>query len=466
MKRDPAQLVSNLHNAIWSGQPEQMPAWKVRCLRLVRLLLVLIRDVTFGQLTLRAMSLVYTTLLSLVPMLALSFSVLKAFGVHNQIEPTLMSFLAPLGAEGQEVSRRIIGFIENMNVGVLGSVGLGLLIYTAISLVQKIEEAFNFIWHITRARSIGQRFSNYLSVLLVGPLLVFSAIGLTAAVTSIGLVRTILAIEPFGRIAYEVGRVVPYVLVIGAFTFIYVFIPNTRVRLGPALAGAIVGGILWQSAGWAFAQFVASSTQYAAIYSSFAIMVLFMIWLYLSWLILLLGASVAFYRQHPEYLVARGGEPRLSNRMRERLALLIVSRIAEHHLAGHAAWTLQQLTQALGVPMHAVETVLGALRQGGILAETGDDPPAYLPARDLDTVSVKRLMDVVRAADEERYLSPDTLPVPAPVEEMLQRLDQAMDATTGDRSLRNLVAASATSGTRQSRKEGDGCAPSAPVSGS
>src|SRR5450432_2300565 len=124
--------------AIWSNQPEATPVWKARLLRLIRLVVVLIRDIWQGQLTLRAMSLVYTTLLSIVPLLALSFSVLKAFGVHNQTEPMLRRFLSPLGEKGEEVSHRIIEFIQNMNVGVLGSLGLALLLYTAVSLMQKI----------------------------------------------------------------------------------------------------------------------------------------------------------------------------------------------------------------------------------------------------------------------------------------------------------------------------------------
>ena len=121
--------------------------------------MVLTRDIVRGQLTLRAMSLVYTTLLSIVPLLALSFSVLKAFGVHNQTEPMLRSFLSPLGEKGEEVSHRIIEFIQNMNVGVLGSLGLALLLYTSVSLMQKIEESCNFLWHISQPRSIGERFS-------------------------------------------------------------------------------------------------------------------------------------------------------------------------------------------------------------------------------------------------------------------------------------------------------------------
>ena len=327
MKRVPA-LFKRLDEVIWRKPAEGLSRTEAWLLRLTRLLIVLVRDLAQGQLTLRAMGLVYTTLLSLVPLLALSFSVLKAFGVYNQIQPILLGFLQPLGEKGVEITGRIIQFIENINVGVLGSVGLALLLYTAVSLVQKIEESFNFIWHVSRARGIGERFSRYLSALLVGPLLVFSAMGITATAASMRVVRSVLEVQAIGWLALQVGHLLPYVLVIGAFTFVYTFIPNTRVRLGPALAGGLVGGILWQSAGWAFALFAASSTRYAAIYSSFAILILFMLWLYLSWLILLFGAAVSFYVQHPEHLVARAGEPRLSNRMRERLALVIMSRIA------------------------------------------------------------------------------------------------------------------------------------------
>ncbi len=200
----------------------------------IRLVIALSRDLLAGRLTLWTMSLVYTTLLSMVPLLALSFSVLKAFGVQNQIEPILQNLLAPLGEQGQEITSRLVGFIAHMNVGVLGSVGLALLVYTVVSLMQKVEESFNAIWHITHLRSLGDRVSRYLSVLLVGPLLVFSAIGITAMAINSAMARYILAFEPVGTLALATGRLMPFVLVIGAFTFMYMFVPNTRVRFAPA----------------------------------------------------------------------------------------------------------------------------------------------------------------------------------------------------------------------------------------
>jgi len=435
----PATWAKKLDRAIWQGSLGRPSTWKRRLIRFARVLYVLGRDVSSGQLTLRSMGLVYTTILSLVPLLALSFSVLKAFGVYNQLEPVLSNFLAPLGERGDEITRRIMDFIENINVGVLGALGLALLIYTVVSLIQKIEESFNFIWHVSQERPLSERFSRYLSVLLVGPVLVFSAMGITATVMNATWVRRILVVEVLAQLVVWLGDLMPYVLVIGAFTFIYVFIPNTRVRLGPAFIGGITGGVLWQSAGWAFAVFVASAPRYAAIYSGFAIIILFMTWLYLSWLILLFGASVAFYSQYPQYLVPPGGEPRLSNRMRERLALAIMYLIAAAYRAAQPPLTMQEITRRLGVPMHGVSAVLEALQQGGVLA-TVEQPPGYLPARDLSAVSVHEVLAAVRSAGEGRYLNPAALEVPPAIQEVLDRMETESAKTFGAVSISSLAA--------------------------
>lgn len=440
MRWEPLGRLRELELAIWAPRHIGLPPWKAYAVRTARLAIVLFRDVMTGGLTLWAMSLVYTTLLSMVPLLALSFSVLKAFGVHNRIEPVLQDLLAPLGAQGDEITSRLVEFIDHMNVGVLGSVGLALLIYTVVSLMEKIEESFNSIWHVTQLRSLGERYSRYLSVLLVGPILVFSAIGVTAIALNSDIVQGVLAIGPLGSLVLAIGKLVPYALVIGAFTFFYIFIPNARVRFAPALVGGIAGGILWQSAGWAFALFVASSTRYAAIYASFAILVLFLIWLYVSWLILLFGADISFYVQHPEYLYAMPGEPQLSNRMRERLTLAVMSHIASHFVGGRPAWTLQQLTQRLGVPMYAVNAVLDALEQGGLLIRSHDDPPAYLPARDLADVSIAELMSAIRTAGEDRFLNPESLTIPPLAEDLVSQAERTIAASLGKMSIKALAA--------------------------
>lgn len=435
----PDNWLRRLERAIWKPHLAPLPAWRTRVVRTVRLVIVLFRDVMQGQLTLWTMSLVYTSLLSMVPLLALSFSVLKAFGVHNQVEPLLKNLLAPLGEQGLEITSRLMGFIENMNVGVLGAIGLALLIYTVVSMVQKIEESFNAIWHVSQLRSLGERFSRYLSVLLVGPILVFAALGITTMAVRTDVVQAVLAIDPFGRVVLGIGKLLPYVLVIAAFTFVYRFVPNTRVRFTPAFIAGIIGGILWQSAGWAFAMFVASSTQYAAIYASFAVFVLFLLWLYVSWLVLLFGAAISFYLQHPDYLYAMPGEPRLSNRMRERLVLVVMQLIGSHFVQGLPPWTLRQLTQRLGIPMHSVNVALDALSQGGLLTPSEGDQPAYLPARDLSHISIADVLATIRKAGEDGYLTPEALMLPESVENVVARVDRAFAESVEDLSVRALV---------------------------
>lgn len=154
MAIDPRDAVAKikkylLDGAIWDIETDKWPRYAVVPFEVLRSCTATVRDLTTdGQLNLRAMSLVYTTLLSLVPLLAISFSVLKGFGVHNQVEPFLQNLLQPLGDKGMEISDRIIEFVENVKAGVLGSLGLALLIFTVISLMQKIERAFNFAWHV------------------------------------------------------------------------------------------------------------------------------------------------------------------------------------------------------------------------------------------------------------------------------------------------------------------------------
>ena len=432
-------LSERLLGWIWQDNLRDMPPARRVLMRMLRLLYVTLRDLMGGQLSLRAMSLVYTTLLSLVPLLAVSFSVLKGFGVHNQVEPILFNFLEPLGPKGIEVGEQIIGFVDNVKAGVLGSIGLAFLLYTVVSLIQKIEESFNYVWQVERLRSLAQRFSNYLSVILVGPILVFTALGITASVMSLEAVQQLMATEPFGRMFAMAARLMPYFLICVAFTFIYVFIPNTRVKLGAAIAGALLGGILWQSTGWIFATFIASSARYAAIYSGFAILILLLIWMYLSWVILLLGSQVAFYVQNPQYLVREQVRLTLSSRLKERLGLDVMYHIARNHYRNDPPWTLPTLTDRLGIPGEPVQQMLSILVRSGYLAETADEPPAYLPARDIDTIRLNELLAGIARAGESPFIKEEDLPPVHAVDRAVSELRVARDQALGGRTLKELV---------------------------
>jgi membrane protein len=425
-------------SGLWAADGRSLSRTRSLFLHFARFTVVIIRDILYGQVTLWAMSLVYTTLMSLVPLLAVAFSVLKAFGVQNKLEPFLQNLVAPLGPNGPVIANRIVEFVNNMKVGVLGVVGLGLLVYTVMSLIQKIEQAFNTIWRVRGQRNVLHQFTEYLSVILVGPVLVVSALALTASLMSTTVVQRLMQFQPVGAILAEAGRFIPYLLVCAAFTFLYLFIPNTRVRWSAALAGGLIGGVLWETVGWGFASFIVASTKYAAIYSGFAILILFMTWIYLSWLILLIGCEVAFYYQNPR-LLSIAVMPEFPNaRLTEQVAVSVMFLIASHFYHDLPPWTVNALAGRLGLPLEKIEQVLAALRSSGLLRETAGDPPAYVPARDLDRILLHDIYDAVRkpAGGASRAAA---VTAPDAAEKLEREVDAAIGSALGSRSVKDLV---------------------------
>ncbi|MGB5537204.1 MAG: ribonuclease BN, partial [Thiogranum sp.] len=175
------------------------------------------------------------------------------------------------------------------------------------------------------------------------------------------------------------------------------------------------------------------------IYSSFAILILLLIWLYMSWLILLLGAQVAFYVQYPQYMSRRPVQLRLSNRLRERLALQIMFMVADRYLNQRDPWTSEDLVHYLALPMEPIHHVLKLMVDAGFLSETSDSPPAYLPRRDIETITLSELYEVVRSAGENRLLSLKTLPHQLEVEQAMEAVQRAVELQLNSRTLKNLV---------------------------
>lgn len=376
--------------AVWHDGAS-LPPWRRRLRQAVRLLWLLASSEVRTPLLLRATSLAYTTLLSLVPLLAVSFSILKAFGVHEMVRPLLEDFLAPLGEQGHLLAGRIIEFVDNVHAGLLGVVGMAFLFWTAVSLINKIEDAFNAIWHVGEARSFALRLSGYLSVLLVGPVLVFSAFGLTASLLHSPWVTHLR--ELFGPVFLWVGMLTPYLLTTLAFWFVYLLLPNTRVAWRPAFWGALTGAVTWRLSGLAFARLVTGSGRYPTIYSSFVGLILFLLWLQLSWVIFLFGAQLAFYLQHPER-IRRPGHPRPGLLAFEALALGVLHTVLSAFREGRPGPTEAELEEALNADPDLLDAVLERLRGAGLLLTDGED--RWLPARDLGKTTLEALWCTLR----------------------------------------------------------------------
>jgi len=381
-------------------------------------------------LSLQAMSLTYSTLLSLVPFLAVMFSVLKSFGVQNALEPFLAQLLQPLGEEASAVTVKIMSFVDNLRVGILGGAGMAMLFYTVVTLVAKIEDALNRIWRLPRSRTWGQRITAYLSVVLVGPVMVFTALTLIASAQSYWLVERLVRIGFVSYIFTLTTNVMPFVLFCATFAFLYKVIPYTSVRLSSALIGGATAGILWQLVGMAFAAFVANSASYAAIYSSFAIIIVFLIWVYVGWLIFLVGAEVAYFHQHPSAFIREGLPGGKGHRFQEWLALSALVEITRRHLSQAPPWQASELAAFFGVA--SLESLFDEYVRAGVLLRSAE-PEGVALARPPETVAVKDILDIV---DDAAALTIDHA---SPANQVLLQRDHAVRKALEGKSLRSLT---------------------------
>ncbi|HUQ52977.1 MAG TPA: YihY/virulence factor BrkB family protein [Gammaproteobacteria bacterium] len=412
-----------------------------RAIIVAQFVYALVRDFMHGDLSMRAMSLVYTTMIAIVPLLAFVFSFFKGLGLHRDLEPILQGFLAPLGPRASELSSQVIGFVDNVSGFALGAISIAILLYSALSMAQKVESSFNYVWRVDRPRSFARRFAEYLSVMLVGPLIMLAAMGFTATLSSTAAMTRLREIGVIGDMFEALSWFTPYALIIASFSSLYVFVPNTRVQLLPAAIGGVFAGILWAGGGSTFASFVVSVSRYEPIYAGFAIVIVAMIWLYLSWLILLLGAQLAFYVQHPEYLPLGQRTLTASNRTRERLALstmLLVGRDFEK--PGHG-WRIESAAAQLRVPRHLLEPVAGALMDAGLLTRTNEN--RLIPARDLRRIGVVAILAAVRSERDSHHQGDDDwTPTVAAVAD---DVEAAIRSTLGERTLADLVDADSRS---------------------
>lgn len=434
-----ARIPQFLTQDLWTIDPSSVPMLQRIGIHALRLAIAVAMEFRHRLLDARAAGLVYTTLLSLVPFLAVMFSVLKAFGVHQQIQPVLAQALEPLGPKGQEITDTIIGFVDNLKIGVLGAVGVAGLFYTTYSLIDKVEQALNAIWLVREGRSWGRKFADYLSAVLVGPLLVVTAFGLLASVQSHTLVQRVSEIQPFGYLMLWAGQLLPFVILSGLFTFFYKFIPHTQVRLDSALVGGIIAAVLWGLAGEAFATFVAQSAKYNAIYSGFAVLILFLLWLYAGWLIVLIGAQFSFFHQHPTAYLSRLLWQQGTPAFRERLALSLVLVLTRRYVKGEGPLGADELAVELRLPVSLVEEQVEHLAEAGLLGLMAK-PKGLSLTKPPELISVQEVLDAAHKGRAADRMAP--LETGDPIRELLHRRDIAVQQALAGQTLRSLVEAS------------------------
>ena len=241
-----------------------------------------------------ASALAFSSMLSVVPFLAILFAILKALNMHNVLAPMVLSNVAA-GSHG--VITRILDYISNTDVGSLGMVGLVTLLVSVMATLDNVEDAFNQIWGLTRGKKVHHKLRDYLVAIFGVPILIALTVTITTTLQHQGVVQWFFHLPGFGHLLLLLFRTVPYLSIWIALVCLYLFMPNTRVRVGSALAGGLLAGTVWQLAQWGYIHFQIGVSRYNAIYGTMALLPVFMVWIFTSWVIVLAGMEIVWFLQ-------------------------------------------------------------------------------------------------------------------------------------------------------------------------
>lgn len=364
-------VLRHFHHRIWTKDSEDAVGARRGVFALSRLMYMVFTGFLADHCIIRASALTFTTILSIVPLLAVAFSISKGFGLQNA--EFFRDFLMGVAAGRAEVVNKILQYIANTNVKTLGWIGVGTLLLTVYTTVSNVERAFNNIWNVKKGRTSWRKFTDFFSVIVICPIIVLVAASVTVAVQKLDLVQDFFADPGAQWLERFLLKMLSLALVWVGFIFVYAFVPNTRVRLKSAVAGGLVAGTLWQTAQWLYIHWQIGFTKYNAIYGSFAQLPLFLVWLYISWIIVLLGAEVSYAVQHLNGFVRRGLSECLSPLAKQKVAVAALTHIAARFAAGLSPLTVGELSRALHLPEDVVLDTFGVLTERGMTVPLGEE---------------------------------------------------------------------------------------------
>lgn len=433
------ELKDRTDSFLWADRPAEN-RWQRAGIRALQIGYAVIRDLAQGNLSLRAMSLVYYTVIAFVPLLALAFAVLKGLGVHNELEPALLGLLQPfMGEYSIEIAQNVVGFVDNVRVDVLSVVSLGVLLYTVLTMMQRIELSFNYIWSVAQARSLGSRVSEYLFAIIVAPLLILISVGIASYVNTVFFVRLLESLPTGAFLLQFIGLLTPFLFMSLAFALAFIFIPNTRVRFRSAFIGGIVTTIAWKLMGWVFQNFITEYSANAVIYAAFFAVILLMLVIYLGWLMLLIGSSVAFYHQHPSKTYAGREPPKLSLRLKEEVDLTIALLIIKRFQQGVPPWSADELQAYTRLSPAMIESAVQILMAIGLIRATDENPPCYLPVSTVDNCKLHELRHKIRSYAKDQPDNRSCCAEQMQIRGILDEAEQSWSKSWGDTTLKDLI---------------------------
>ena len=445
-KQGIGDLISNFFHFIrvdiWRIRLADLPFGRSFLIKQLRMIILAFRGYDEDRCFLRASSLTFYTLLSIVPVAAMFFGVAKGFGFEKRLEKELFDKFA--GQE--EVLSQVINFsnslLEQTKGGLIAGIGLLVLFWSVLKVLGHIEMALNDIWGIKESRSWGRKFSDYLSIMLISPLLVLISGSATVFIKT-EVTQITQKVELLGVISpliFFLLKFAPYVLIWALFTILYIIMPNTKVNFKAGLLGGVVAGTLYQIAQWGYISFQIGAAKYNAIYGSFAALPLLLMWLQISWWIVLFGAELSFANQNVDTYEYEPDCLKVSPGFKKLLALQIARLLIKKFENGDRPLTDSQISAKLEMPIRLVHNLLFDLVESGLVSEIktkADKKFAYQPARDINKMTIQ---SVLEALDQ---MGTDDIPVAKTkdyqaLSDALQNFGEAMEKLPANKLLKNI----------------------------
>ena len=437
-----AKLIDFIRVDIWRVRAKDLSRTKYFFVKQLRILFLAIRGFNDNNCPLRSSALTFYSILSIVPLLAMAFGIAKGFGFQMLFEKQLLEKF-----QGQEeVMNRIVAFahslLENTKGGMIAGIGIVFLLWTVIKLLGNIERSFNDIWEVKNPRTYGRKFSDYLSIMLISPILFILSSSVTLFITTQITVITqkVALIGMFSPVIFFMLKLIPYCLIWILLIFMYLIMPNTKVNFSSGVIAGVIAGTIYQIAQWAYITFQVGMARYNAIYGSFAALPLFLIWIQLSWMIVLFGAEISYAYQYVDTYDFEPDLRSISPAFKKLLSLHISRLVISTFLKAVPPLSAINISKTLEIPIRLVQQILYELVEAGILSDTEvkkNKTVSYQPARDINRITIN---SVIEALEQKGV---DNIPVSQTVElrhlsEALKTLNNEIETSPANRLLKDI----------------------------
>lgn len=404
----------------------------------VRIIILTIHGLKNRMIFLRASALSYSTLLAIVPLMAIAFSMLKGLGFHSRLERVLVNYLT---AEQEALTSRIVEYIGNTNFKALGAFGTALLVYAAVMMLSNVERTFNDLWGVPQQRTISRKISNYISVLFLGPFLMVLSTAMIASFSSNTVVTALMRYPVFEQSFVLFSKVLPHAVLWIAFFTMYILMPNTRVKFLPALIAGIICGSVWEGAFRIYTDFNIGVAKYNTIYGTFAVLPVFIIWLYVSWLIVLIGAQLSYAIQNVRAYQQEMNFYDVGSDKKEEMALNVMLKICSRFHNGLPHLGVETLSDALAIPVRLVREITRKLCENQLLEEISGDEITFQPSKNIELISVLDVYHALRHEGETDWHVPEN-EENAKLQALIQSRNTSEVGQLGKVTMRDLVSGS------------------------